>query len=151
MTKPETNFRKRFAAFLKILVNTENFSIQQVAIRGTADIILCCNGLFVWCEIKTDSGKLTPLQEYKASCVTSKGKGIALVVRPYNFEKVKDFLILLDRGIYDKNVLRTIEFSAIPESNSKARKRTNARSSGVQNQAHSNRLGKEPERDGGEF
>lgn len=99
--KNETLFRQRVNAFYKTLENTVAEPIAQKSIRGTADHILCAYGFFVWAEIKTDEGQLSPLQEYKSSLIRNKGRGISLVVRPSNFKEVKDFLITLDRGVYD--------------------------------------------------
>lgn len=107
--KEESKFRKnRVDPFLKTLQNTFSISIQQTAIRGDADKILCCNGFFVWLELKTDVGEPSPLQQWKYSNV-QKAQGIAIIARPRNWEKVKTFLQLLDRGIYDRNALRGIE------------------------------------------
>ena len=109
MKKEETKFREKIQKFLKKLEpRTANFSIQQVAIRGDADKIICCNGWFVWMEIKTDEGEHEPLQKWKASLVKAAG-GKALVVRPKNWELVKGFLNQLNGGIYDPVALRRIE------------------------------------------
>lgn len=113
MRKAETKFRtSKIDPFLKKLQNTSHYSIQQVSIRGDADKFLCCNGHFIWLEIKTDEGDEDPLQEYKRS-ECHRCKGIVIVARPHNWEEVKDFLTLLDRGIYDKNVLRAINTNKI--------------------------------------
>jgi len=107
--KKETSFRtNKVTPFLKTLNRSAYFPIQQKTIRGDADFIICCQGFFVWLELKTDVGKPDPLQVYKASCVVQTG-GIALIASPKNWAQVKNFLTLLDRGIYDKNVLRAIK------------------------------------------
>lgn len=107
--KKETGFRKnKVIPFLKTLNRTAFFPIQQKTIRGDADFIMCSQGFFVWLELKTDEGSPDPLQVYKASCVTQTG-GISIVANPRNWGLVMDFLTLLDRGIYDKNVLREIK------------------------------------------
>ena len=107
--KKETSFRKnKVIPFLKTLNRAVYFPIQQKTIRGDADFILCCQGFFVWLELKTDEGAPDPLQVYKASCVTQTG-GISLIAKPDNWELVKNFLSLLDKGVYDKNVLRAIK------------------------------------------
>lgn len=62
----------------------------------------------MWLELKTDEGVVEPLQAYKASCVKQTG-GITLIATPSNWKAVRGFLTLLDKGIYDKNVLRAIE------------------------------------------
>ncbi len=94
--KKETSFRKnKVIPFLKTLNRTSFFPIQQKTIRGDADFILCCQGFFVWLELKTDEGESDPLQVYKASCVTQTG-GISIVAAPFNWKLVRDFLLLLD-------------------------------------------------------
>lgn len=116
--KPETRFRKRVDVFLKSLENTTAESIQQASLRGTADKILCVHGWFVWMEIKTDEGDLTPLQTYKASNVRVKGKGIAFAARPGNWPQIMAFLTLLDKGVYDSTLLRAIGPTAVSSSSS---------------------------------
>jgi hypothetical protein len=90
--------------FLKSLKNTAWFPIQQVAIVGDADYILCCAGNFVWLELKKDVGLPSVMQQYKADWVKRMG-GYAYIARPSNWDKVRAKLKLLDEGIrpYDKN------------------------------------------------
>lgn len=94
--------------FLNTLKGTAFFPIQQQVIKGDADYILCSHSLFVWLELKKDGEEPDPLQAYKASEVRRTG-GIAIVARPDNWEEVKRFLQLLDKGIYDKSLLRSIK------------------------------------------
>ena len=90
--KPETAFRtNRVIPFLKSLKGTAFFPIQQMTIRGDADFILCCNGKFVWLELKDWGQPLRPLQKYKADLVIEKG-GIALRCSPDNWEEIKALL-----------------------------------------------------------
>lgn len=134
--KQETSFRSgKVRPFLATLTRTIAFPIQQKTIRGDADYILCAQGFFVWLELKTDEGKQDSLQVYKASCVKQTG-GIVLVARPGNWHLIKNFLNLLDRGIYDKNELRAIEQYNIPAKRSKTNAHSNEESGGVQDHAH---------------
>jgi len=97
--KPETRFRvNQVIPFLKELKNTSYFPIQQLSILGDADFILCCNGGFVWLELKDIKESLRPLQEYKASWVVRTG-GVAIKADPDNWEEVKLFLQQLNKGI----------------------------------------------------
>jgi hypothetical protein len=91
--------------FLEKLPNTEHFSIQQVAILGDADKILCVHGWFVWLELKDEAGLPTALQTYKASKVRAAG-GIAICAKPSNWEAVQRFLEKLSGGVYDQDSLR---------------------------------------------
>jgi len=93
MKKPETVFREgKVMPFIKKLPNTFHMSIQQVAILGDPDIILCINGKFVSMELKKDAKeKLRKLQALKARFIEN-AKGIALEVNPENWEETKVIL-----------------------------------------------------------
>jgi len=106
--KAESVFRLRVIKFLRTLHFCKIFSIQQKAITGHPDIILCLDGLFVGIEIKTDIGKPSPRQILTLEEVI-KAKGAALIVRPNNFEGVKERLLKLSRGIrYGNNEIQGI-------------------------------------------
>lgn len=106
--RTEGNFRRNTVEkFLKTLTSCEAFSIQQKAIRGDADKILCVRGYFVWLELKKDGEDPDPLQSYKASCVRAAG-GISMTARPENWNRISAFLKKLDAGIYDKTELLQI-------------------------------------------
>ncbi len=106
--KRETQFRGHCDTFLEKLSNTMHESIQQVAIHGSADKIICSQGFGVWAEIKDEDGTSDPLQKYKASKWRNKGKGIALVWRPQTDQLVKKFLSMLDKGYFEKSLLEQI-------------------------------------------
>lgn len=114
--KPETSFRiNKVIPFLDTLINTAYFPIQQKAIRGDADFMLCTQGHFVWLELKSESGKLQPLQNYKAIKVKRCG-GITIEASPNNWDAVKAALQFLDKGeiVWDKRLhLRTECFYSI--------------------------------------
>jgi hypothetical protein len=82
-------------------------TIQQVSILGDADKVLCCHGWFVWMELKDEGESPSGLQRLKAKQVRDAG-GIAICVSPTNWEATKAFLISLNGGVYDKNLLRRI-------------------------------------------
>jgi hypothetical protein len=95
---PERKFRtSQVAPFLRKLKTTAHFPIQQKAIRGDADYILCAHGWFVWLELKKSGGKQDPLQVFKAVTV-ERCKGVVIVASPDNWEQVKKLLLQLDRG-----------------------------------------------------
>jgi hypothetical protein len=97
--KPETKFRhNQVLPFLRTLKNTWYEPIQQVAVIGSPDFILCIYGLFVALELKSDVGKVSPLQRHKLKMV-EKAQGIAIVACPRNWEQVKQRLTNLDGGI----------------------------------------------------
>lgn len=55
---------------------------------GIPDILSVINGRFVAIEVKNEIGKTSPLQDYNLEQIRKCG-GIALVVRPQNFEEFK--------------------------------------------------------------
>jgi hypothetical protein len=96
--KPETRFRiNHVDPFLETLSNTYGESIQQKAICGTADKILCVRGKFVWLELKDIDEQLRPLQRWKAERVIKAG-GIALRADLSNWQIQKVLLQKLDEG-----------------------------------------------------
>ena len=77
--------------YLKGLPDTWVVKIQQVAIRGTPDILMCVAGHFVALELKTDIGRIDKLQVYTLEAINN-AKGYALVVAPSNWQKTYEFL-----------------------------------------------------------
>lgn len=96
--KPETVFRKRVAADLQKLAKTIAFPIQQKAINGDPDFILCLNGLFVGLELKAEKGRVSPLQKYKLTRIKLSG-GLGLVVYPSTWDETFKELQLLTKGM----------------------------------------------------
>ena len=98
--KPETSFRNRCVlTFLNThLKNSTYLSIQQVALLGHPDLVLCVRGKFVAMELKKSvKDKPRPLQTLCLKNVEQAG-GIALIVYPENWEEVKLLLQKLDKG-----------------------------------------------------
>lgn len=97
--KPETLFSNRIRPILEALPDTVVLRIQQVAIRGTPDFILCVRGLFVALELKaSERQRPDPLQRHTIGRIQKKGHGIALVVHPQNWPEVLDYLQRLAKG-----------------------------------------------------
>ena len=98
--KPETSFRaNQVRPFLKTLRHTVAIPVQQLAIRGDPDFILCVRGLFVALELKARGGKVTPLQEYRLKEIRERGEGVVLVANPDNWHEIRSKLQQLDGGI----------------------------------------------------
>jgi outer membrane PBP1 activator LpoA protein len=94
--KAETVFRlKKVRPFLKTLKNTTFLAIQQIAISGDPDFLLCMNGLFVALELKSGDYGSNTLQTYKGDEIQRCG-GVYLVARPSNWNKIKQQLTALD-------------------------------------------------------
>lgn len=99
--KPETKFRVyQVLPFLKSLTMTAYFAIQQLAIRGDFDYILCVRGVFVGLELKNIGEERRALQAYKAQWVIRTG-GVAICADPDNWRKVKGVLRRMDEGASD--------------------------------------------------
>lgn len=97
--KPETNFRENVVKpFLRGLKNTVDFPIQQRAIKGDPDIILCILGRFVALELKSDGGKLSKIQEFKKRRI-ERSLGIWIEACPKTWVHARNRLQLLDEGI----------------------------------------------------
>lgn len=89
--KPETLFRRSVLTFLKkyelkglITIVT----IQNVAVRGVSDIILCVLGKFWAVELKAEGGSATALQNRFLQNV-ARSSGVSWIVHPNNFEYFK--------------------------------------------------------------
>lgn len=95
--QPETLLKERVLKDLRKLPITYAVKIQQVAIRGTPDILCCINGHFVAIELKRDpSQKPDKLQEHELGRI-SKAGGVSVVVNPLNWPGVYASLAKLAR------------------------------------------------------
>jgi len=65
--------------------------IQQVSTRGDPDIILCFKGNFVALELKTETGRASPLQLFKLGKVRQKG-GAAFITDPNNWPDIRHYI-----------------------------------------------------------
>lgn len=64
------------------------FTIQQVSIRGTPDLLICRNGKFVALELKrNEDGVVSKLQQYNIDLIGKAG-GYAMVCMPENFDEI---------------------------------------------------------------
>lgn len=90
--KPETLLKERVYPILKKLPSTWVKKIQQVAIRGTPDFLMCISGVFVAIELKrSEDEKPDALQELNLSKIADCG-GLTIVMHPQNEQKVLNFL-----------------------------------------------------------
>ena len=93
----ETQFKQRVQKDLKEVRNSWFFKTQQRSLRGIPDIIGCVNGMMIAMELKTEKGKVSPLQEHILSRINS-AKGIGILVTPTNWPKVLTALKILGQG-----------------------------------------------------
>lgn len=88
MKKPETKFKEKALEDLRGIPGSWWEKIQQVALRGTPDIIGCVRGNFVAIELKKDEkAKVEDLQEHKLQAIRFAG-GHAVVAYPENWNEV---------------------------------------------------------------
>ena len=93
--KRETTFKNRIRPQLRKLPNSTWIKIQQVAIRGTSDLIGCVAGWSVHLELKASlSDKLDPLQLYHLRQMQKAG-GVALAACPENWAEIYAYLTKL--------------------------------------------------------
>jgi len=59
----------------------------MVSVRGVPDLLVCYRGQFIALELKTDAGKLDPLQGYILDNIAKAG-GISRVVTPKNVKEI---------------------------------------------------------------
>lgn len=81
--KAETKFKEKILVRLREIPNSWVVKVQQVAIRGTPDILMCVNGHFVAIELKTDDGEADELQIYTLDRIRKAG-GHTFVMTPRN-------------------------------------------------------------------
>lgn len=90
--QPETLFKERVLSDLRTIPNAYAVKIQQVAIRGTLDVIICVGGKFVALELKRSKRqRADPRQAYEIEKINTAG-GSALVVHPENWPEVLGWL-----------------------------------------------------------
>lgn len=92
MRQPESNLKERVLFDLRTLPHSWWEKIQQVAIRGTPDILGCLSGLMVALELKKSAKeKPDPLQRFKLVSIHDAG-GISLVVNPESWPECFELL-----------------------------------------------------------
>jgi len=89
--QPETRLKEKVLRDMRTLPRTYAEKIQQVAKRGTPDILACVNGHFVALELKSGTrpkraGKFT-LQDWVLEQITH-AQGLALKVYPEDWSGV---------------------------------------------------------------
>lgn len=91
--KPETKFKERVQKDLKKISFSHWTKIQQVALRGTPDIIGCIKGRFICIELKcSDKEYASALQRYELRQFELAG-AISLVSSPETWDADLAFLL----------------------------------------------------------
>lgn len=85
---PETRFKKRVLDDLKTIPEIWFVKVQQRALRGIPDILLCLAGRFMAIELKKDEfERPDPLQTYNLKKIEEAG-GRSFVAFPKNWSQV---------------------------------------------------------------
>ena len=75
------------------------FFANRMTKTGVPDILACVNGHFVGIEVKAQNGRPSELQKYNVRKIREAG-GLAFIVYPSGWEKLKDILENLLKGYY---------------------------------------------------
>lgn len=97
MRKPETVFKEKVKKDLEKLKKTWFVKVQQVAIRGIPDYLMCINGTFIGLELKEIDGVASKLQVWNLEGIAHAG-GLAIVVDPPNWPQVYELLVHLSES-----------------------------------------------------
>lgn len=93
--KPETVFRNnQVMPFLRSLPECYKVSIQQVALVGIPDLLICLGGYFVGMELKDITGKASPSQLYNLGKIRDAG-GLAMICDKTTWKKDRELLTAL--------------------------------------------------------
>lgn len=71
--------------------------------EGIPDILCCINGHFVAVEVKSQTGRPSPLQLHNIRKIREAG-GFAFVLYPSGYEKFKEFVIGLNNDTFNKEM-----------------------------------------------
>lgn len=90
----EAQFQRKVEAFLRGqgVWFVKYWGGGQFTKAGVPDILACVKGQFVAIELKTETGRLSKLQEYNLAKIAESG-GQAFVLRPNGFEAFADFIM----------------------------------------------------------
>ena len=67
------------------------FNASAISKIGVPDLLACINGKFVGLEVKKENGKPTDIQLWNIEKIKKSG-GIAMVVKPSNYESVEKLI-----------------------------------------------------------
>lgn len=90
----EAEFQKQVQEFLRRqgVWYVKYWGGGQFTKAGVPDLLCCVNGRFVGIELKTETGKVSKLQEYHITKIQESG-GQAFALRPSGFEAFKKFIM----------------------------------------------------------
>lgn len=87
---------KSFQSKLIKLIEKNNgyvvkFNASAISKTGVPDLLACINGKFVGLEVKKENGKPSEIQLWNIEQIKKSG-GIAMVVKPSDYENVKKLI-----------------------------------------------------------
>ena len=98
MSGPEKNFENKIKDYLaKHNCYFVKYFANRMTKAGIPDILACVNGYFVAIEVKAENGSPSELQIYNVKRINLTG-GIAVIVRPSDFENLKKMIECLNNG-----------------------------------------------------
>ena len=98
----EKNFENRVKKFLKDegCYFIKYWGGGEFTKAGVPDILCCCNGRFIGIEVKSATGRPSPLQIHNLKEINKSG-GYAVLLYPNQFELFKNFIKCLGADCYD--------------------------------------------------
>lgn len=93
--QPETLFKEKVISRLRTIKGLWFVKVQQVAVRGIPDFLMCKDSTFIAWELKVKGNKPDQLQAFNLKRIAEAG-GISRVVYPETFEEEFEFLKTLD-------------------------------------------------------
>ena len=92
---------KRFEQKIKNFLKSQNcYYVKYFGCgfsrAGVPDILACVNGHFLAIEVKAERGRVSELQRINIEHINNCG-GVALVVKPSNFEELKQIIFKLKK------------------------------------------------------
>lgn len=98
MGHPEKNFENKIKKYLD---DNDCYFVKFFANRmtkvGVPDILACVDAYFVGIEVKSETGTPSDLQIYNIKKINKCG-GFAVILRPSDFEKLKEIIDCLKKG-----------------------------------------------------
>lgn len=111
-SQPETLFKNRIRPKIEALPRTFVVKIQQQAIRGDPDFILCVNGFPVYMELKRKKKVADPLQYFKLKRAAQAG-AIVMLVYPENWGEAYSYLSYLAH--HEPSVAVNLDVLGVPD------------------------------------
>jgi len=99
----EKNFENRVKKFLKEhgCWFVKYWGGGEFTKAGVPDILACIGGQFVGIEVKSDTGRMSALQQHNLLSIDQEG-GYGILLYPKDFDKFRLFCLFLKQGNFSK-------------------------------------------------